>query len=369
MKILISTSYFLPNISGITIYIKNLSEELVKRGYKVSIVTSKHSKNSKKNEIVNGVLIKRLWAPIKTGKGIIMPLFPFSIIREIIDSDEIHCHLPSIESFFLIFGKILFGKKIIITYHCDFDSGNLVINKIINLIQSFPLKIADHIVVNSKDYIENYDLLKQHRNKLIEVYPPVVNENLEEDLEINSKINKFKNKKIIGFLGRISKEKNLELLFKAVSFLKNDEYQLIIAGPNNVIGEDIYKYKINKYLKKNKKNITIIGEIKNVNTFLKKCDCLVITSNNRLESFGLVQIESINNKIPLVVSNLPGIREVVKQTKMGEIFESNNAKDLSDKIRIVLKNGKDFYNKKSQNLEKFNYKNLIDKYEKIFNLR
>lgn len=369
MKILISTSYYLPNVSGITIYIKNLSEELVKRGYEVKILTSKHLPNLKNEEKNNGVFVKRIWAPIKIGKGLIMPFFLFTAIKEIIKSDVINCHLPSLESFFIAFGKIVFKKKLIVTYHCDFDSGNKLINKLINAIQSLALKSADKIVVNTNDYIENYNLLKNYQNKIIEIYPPIIIEkiNNNEQLEIDQKLEKFKNKKIIGFLGRVSKEKNLELLIKAIPLIRNKKFVIVIAGPNKVIGENVYQKKIDALLNKNKNIILRLGEIKNVSAFLKKCDCLVTPSNNRLESFAMVQVEAIKNGIPCVVSNLPGTRIPVLKSGFGELFENNNEIDLAKKLEKVLENGKKYYqNKFNKNLKMFDCKKSVDEYEKLF---
>lgn len=370
MKILITTTYYLPNISGITTYIKALAEGLVNRNHEVTILTSHHDKKCKMKEKVNKVKIIRLWSPTKLGKGVLMPFYPISAFSLVKKNDVINCHLPSIESFYLAFWNIFFKKRLIVTYHCDFDSGNIFINKIIFLIQILVLKTANKIVVNTNDYIKSYGLLKNYQNKIEEIYPPVINHesNINDKKEINDKLKNIGNKKIIGFLGRISKEKNLELLFESIPLVKRDKinFVILIAGPEKVLGEEKYKIKIEKYFKKYKNEIIRLGELKNVNYFLKRCDCLLVTSNNRLESFGIVQVESIRNGTPCIVNNLPGTREVVLKTKMGEIFETNNLIDFSRKISEVLTRGKKYYKDREVNLDMFDYHKSIDKYEKIF---
>jgi len=113
MNILITLSYYSPNVSGLTIYAKNLSEELVKKGHMVKIITSRHKKDLKKNEIINGVVISRAFTPFLIGRGPIMPLYPFEIVPDLLKADVINLHLPSFESVVpAILGK-LFGKKII----------------------------------------------------------------------------------------------------------------------------------------------------------------------------------------------------------------------------------------------------------------
>jgi glycosyltransferase involved in cell wall biosynthesis len=95
-------------------------------------------------------------------------------------------------------------------------------------------------------------------------------------------------------------------------------------------------------------------------------DCLVLPSVNNLETFGIVQAEAMKCGTPVVASNLPGVRMPVQMTGMGEICEIKNADDLAKKINSVLKNGKKYYQQKARNLELFDYKKTVEKYEKLF---
>ena len=53
--------------------------------------------------------------------------------------------------------------------------------------------------------------------------------------------------------------------------------------------------------------------------FYKNLDVLTIPSLNSTESFGLVQIEAMSHGVPVVASNLPGVRQPVTMTGMGEV--------------------------------------------------
>ncbi|KKQ64360.1 MAG: Glycosyl transferase group 1, partial [Candidatus Shapirobacteria bacterium GW2011_GWF1_38_23] len=92
------------------------------------------------------------------------------------------------------------------------------------------------------------------------------------------------------------------------------------------------------------KKIELVGAIEhdNLSTFYKNIDCLVLPSINNLETFGIVQAEAMKCGVPVVASNLPGVRVPVQMTGMGEICEIKNVDDLAKKINIVLKNGKTF---------------------------
>ena len=94
-------------------------------------------------------------------------------------------------------------------------------------------------------------------------------------------------------------------------------------------------------------------------------DCLVLPSTDNLETFGIVQAEAMVCGVPVVASNLPGVRVPVMMTGMGEIASVTDNNDLAEKIIMVLKN-KEKYIKKAKNLDKFDYKKTVDQYEKVF---
>jgi len=151
--------------------------------------------------------------------------------------------------------------------------------------------------------------------------------------------------------------------------LGKNNYVILMAGPMRVIGENYYEYLQNKYPKILRSKFVFLDNIERaeLNSFYKKIDLLVLPSDDILESFGWVQIEAMMGGAPCVATNLPGMRVPIKETKMGELFENKNMVDLANKISLVLKRGKKFYQRRSKNnLNKFNYKKSIGEYEKIF---
>ena len=146
----------------------------------------------------------------------------------------------------------------------------------------------------------------------------------------------------IGYLGRLSNEKGLEYLIKASNkLLKNKiDHKLIIAG-------DIEDKRFNKYIKKllinSKHNIEIkfIGKINEIEkgNFYKSLDIFVLPSINSFEAFGIVQLEAMSYGIPVVASNIFGVRSIINKSKNGFLFESKNTNDLYRKLLLC-------YNKK-----------------------
>jgi glycosyltransferase involved in cell wall biosynthesis len=71
--------------------------------------------------------------------------------------------------------------------------------------------------------------------------------------------------------------------------------------------------------------------------FYKNLDCLVIPSLNNTETFGLVQIEAMRNGVPSVASALPGVRQPVMMTGMGEVIPIGDHKALAAAIIKILR--------------------------------
>lgn len=355
-RILIGLTYYYPNISGVTEYAKILAEELAKT-QKIKIISARFKRELKLEEKISGVEVKRIdgW---QIGKGFLMWEYPYISYQEVKMSDTVNCHLPSLESFWLALWAKVLHKKLIVTHHCEFSFSGTISNKIIALL-SFPSHFltylfADIIVAYTKDYADNSMFLKMFSKKITYILPPI-------KLEKGTGKFDFGRKKIVAYVGRIAWEKGLTYLIEA---MKKVDAKLVLAGPfKEVIGDKTYET-----IKKNlNENIELIGAVdhQNIKALYKKIDCLVLPSINNLETFGIVQAEAMRCGVPVVASNLPGVRVPVQMTGMGEICEIENSKDLENKINLVLKNGKSYYQKLAKNLERFDYNKTIADYEKI----
>lgn len=200
----------------------------------------------------------------------------------------------------------------------------------------------------------------------------VLNEN-EMDENIKNYFMKLKrNHKLLVYIGRFDREKNLYRalrIFKgALNELKNVKF-LIIGN-----GEE--KKELVSFVKENGiPNVIFVNFIENVASYFHLFDLLFITSNR--EGFPLTVWEAMNKKLPILSTNVGGIKEVVENAKCGLIFEPNDEEDgkrklvylmLNDKERKILgENGyfalHKIYTKKNfkETLENFYIKSLDEK--------
>ncbi|MBD1140978.1 glycosyltransferase [Pelagibacterales bacterium SAG-MED39] len=226
---------------------------------------------------------------------------------------------------------------------------------IIKLLVKILYRKADLVIANSKKVSKD---LKLFANCITNhVYPGTFK-------KFNKK--KFNKKKVkhILWVGRLAKEKGLEILLKGFRKIDKKRYKLKIIGSGplrNELARQVKDYNLNN-------NIELIGYKKNISAYLKKSDLLINTSY--FEGFPNVVIEALSNSVPVISSKSKGgIYEILKDGAYGNLFDLDRPNDLTKKINFFLKNPEDL-NKKAQaskkHLFKFEKKKSAKNYEKIF---
>jgi len=157
---------------------------------------------------------------------------------------------------------------------------------------------------------------------------PVVNEESVESLKIEYKLD---NSFVVGMIGRIEEGKGQYLLIEAVAMLKELDIKVIIVG-NSM--EDSYKEELKEKVQTLGIDNSIIftGFTKETNEHIFLCDVTVLATKK--ETFGLVIIESMVNKTPVIATNKGGPLEIIEDTVDGLLFD-RSSKDLAQKIRLV----------------------------------
>jgi glycosyltransferase involved in cell wall biosynthesis len=89
---------------------------------------------------------------------------------------------------------------------------------------------------------------------------------------------------------------------------------------------------------KYKNHYRLLGNLEgaDLTAFYKNLDVLCVTSLNSTESFGLVQIEAMQNGVPVAACALPGVRQPVTMTGMGEVTAVGDHDALAQAIIRIL---------------------------------
>ncbi|MFA6814660.1 MAG: glycosyltransferase family 4 protein [Patescibacteria group bacterium] len=375
MKIIFFSPYFYPYISGMTVYPQLVLKELNKK-HDIEILTFKHDRYLTSKDSLDGLAVYRMPFLCKISKGFISPQSIIIFFKKIKKKELLIINLPSVEGLFLVFLAKLLGVKVLAIFHCQIDLGPGLIGRVLSLLVNSLVKVqlllAEKIVAFSADYIDSLSWSNKLKNKVVYIKPVV--RTVEENFRTLKKFKEKRGKQYwIGFVGRISREKGLDYLIEAIKILPNSErFTLVFVGPNNeqVAGENKYYLDFIKKLKTSQINYLFLGLLaeKDLFSFYKSIDLLVLPSINSTEAYGLVQLEAMSVGTPVVTSNLPGIREPIQQLKMGKLVPPQNVEKLSLAIiEVIDLKFKQKFIKQEKIIGNFiSKKRAIEEYEKIF---
>ena len=119
MKILTVLTYYRPHTSGLTIYAERLACAFARRGHQVTVLTTQYDKDLPRQEMMNGVKVIRLPVLARVSKGVLAPTFGLVATRLAWENDVVQLHLPQFDAPGVAFRARMFGKPVVLTYHCD----------------------------------------------------------------------------------------------------------------------------------------------------------------------------------------------------------------------------------------------------------
>ena len=334
MKILFSITYYSPYVSGLTIYVRRLAEELAKRGHMCTVLCMRHDKNLLGGEAINGVKVIRASPLLKISKGFVSIDWIIKSWQETRSADVVVVNLPQVQGWI---PALMTKKRLIAVYHCEIDYPNKVIQKITELANEISLGVADKVITYTQDYADHSRILKPYLNKTVCIYPPV-----PVPKRVDLGIKKPKGEVWIGVAARLAQEKGIEYLLEALPLLKR--CKVVVAGPMEPVGEEEYKNKIMKLVEKHKDRVMFLGTIDpdKMGGFYKLIDVLVLPSINSTEAFGMVQVEAMMSGVPVVATDLPGVRVPIQKMGMGIVVPPKDPLAIANAINTILQNNKKY---------------------------
>ena len=237
------------------------------------------------------------------------------------------------------------GRKFVTTFHGTYNFNNNLkkfYNSVMvrsNLIIAGSNFIFSHIKDNYSKYLDvKKRLLVIFRGINIDYFDPTTK--LESDeKKLLKKWEIEKDKKIILLPGRLTAWKGQEIFIEAINLvnieLGYEAFYSIILGSHQ--GRDMYKKKLIRLTEQYRMNkqVRFIDHCKDMALAYKVSD-IVVSASIEPEAFGRVAVEAQSMEKLLIASDIGGSNETVVDEKTGFLFESGNAKSLSQKILKVL---------------------------------
>lgn len=169
--------------------------------------------------------------------------------------------------------------------------------------------------------------------------------NSENKENYREKYNIEKDEIVIGFAGRLLKEKGILELIKAFKLLKTDKkIKLLIVGTNVFVNleKDKYLQKVYNEIKNISENVIFTGyiEIEKMPFIYNSMDIMVIPSLWE-EPFGCVAIEAMAMGVPIIATKSGGLQEILSEEN-GFLVDKDEkiVENLKQKMQVLINDEK-----------------------------
>ncbi|HVS00108.1 MAG TPA: glycosyltransferase family 4 protein [Thermoanaerobaculia bacterium] len=377
LKILICLLYYLPHRTGLTLYVQQLAEKLAARGHQVTVVCARHDRSTPAGESMeNGVRVVRLWPlPLAISRGMVMPGYPWRVLRLMREHDVVSVHTPLLETALLGLLARLTGRRIVCTHHGDLvlpgGLGNRLITRLMFGLYKLMARDAAAMVCHTMDYARHSYYLSPYLDKVAVIHPLV--EIPRPDLERARRLRAewaSDGGPIIGFAGRFVEEKRPDLLIRALEVV-NRTYpnaRIVFAGQHQIPYESFWD-RHRALAERYKDQLVFLGVVPTPQAmadFYAACDVLALTSDT--ECFALVQVEAMLCGTPVVMTDTPGGRVPVQLTGMGRIAPREDWQAIGEAIGEVLRHRERYVRPYDEIARLFSGEETISRYEQLFRL-
>lgn len=195
------------------------------------------------------------------------------------------------------------------------------------------------ITMNQEDY--QIAKRKMKKAKRIEYIPGVgidtqMINNIQVDVEKKRKeIGLPENATVIVSVGELNKNKNHEVIIKALAITGNPNIHYVICGQGSC---EEYLIKLSKKLEI-EKNIHVLGFRKDVTDILKASDIFAFPSIR--EGLSVALMEAMAAGLPVMCSKIRGNTDLIKEGEGGYMFDPTDVKEVTSAMQRIINSDTD----------------------------
>ena len=335
MRIALVSPWFHPHVGGVESHVRSLAAELARRGHEVTVLTSNYAKLPVR-EAMDGFSVERvkcLTVFLRT------PVTP-ALRRHITPGrfDVVHAHSPPpLSSYYAATAAERAHVPFVVSYHCDLELpvpfGAGLVGLYERTYGRATTRRAARMIAGTETYAATSRTIWRFSPEVIP--SPVESERFRPDVDgswVRPRWNLRPEDKVVLLVARIVPHKGIEHLVEAAKHVPDAMFVIVGDGP--------FLPEVRRLVKEFgvEDRVLFPGRVpfRDLPSYYAACDVFVLPSVSRLEAFGIVTLEAMATAKPVVVSDIPGVREVVTNGVEGLLADPVNPEDLAAKIRTLL---------------------------------
>lgn len=374
MKIVHITAVFPPYRGGIGQVAYQCAKELHARGEDVEVVTVDYGDRP---SFPFPVQYARPW--IRWGKAGFCP----QIAGKLSGYDIVQLHYPA----FGLAEAVWWWKKrkrrrttLVLFYHHD-AVGRGILSRVFSWHRTFflprILRAADVVLVSSFDYARSSfaaPYLSEHPEKFAELafgaesrFQP-----RGKDAAVVKSLHIQNGKKVILFVGGMDRNhyfKGVDVLLRAFSMgVVARTSILVLVGSGDMVPE--YE-RLARALGIDDSVVFAQGvDDESLPAYYNSADVFVLPSIDQSEAFGIALVEAMACGVPVIASDLPGVRSVVQPGSTGWLVRPGDAGDLAEKLTAAVRDERELERRGKQGAQRVNafyrWPKIIDRLLEIY---
>ncbi len=339
MRICQVAPYLHPHVGGVESHVESVSAELARRGHDVTVLTSR-VKGAPETEMRQGYRIVRVPQVFNLFNTPVAPSTRRWLLDHTRDFDVVHSHSPPpLTSYYAARATGRARIPHVLTYHCDLEipipGGRVLVEFFRRTLGRFTVNRADCVIATTKTYAHTSRALWRRTD--VDVIPNPVDTRRFGPHRNGDRVRErhgIGDRPVALFVGRLQSHKGVEQFVRAAEHSDRKVVHLVVGdGPKRAALERLSQEA------RFKDKVIFAGRVPfdDLPDYYAASTLGILPSNSRLEAFGIAALEAMSTGRPVIVSDIPGVTEVITDGETGLLADPLNARDLAEKINVLVR--------------------------------
>ena len=297
---------------------------------------------SVRTEVAERSFITRVKPQLRIGNGAILP----DLKERIKGADLIHLHYPFFGTAEILLSGLIPTPPVVVTFHMDATTvgwKGMIVKAHRLLVQPLLLRRAAKLLVSSFDYAQHSSARRffaAHPERVVELPfgvdtdfytpPPAGGPSVRGRFAVPEDCSIIL---FVGGLDRAHDIKGVPELLRAFALVGGDAHLLIVGD-----GDLRHRYEVMAQILNVAARVHFLGRVddETKRDAFRSADVFAFPSTTKAEAFGLAAAEAQACGLPVIASNLPGVRTVVRQNETGLLVVPQNVESLAGALKQLL---------------------------------